>query len=107
MSVQQDSAPSRSWGLLGLLMAQAAMVHFNRVSISVVGSELFIREGTLTESEMGRVYTAYLVVYTLLMLPGGLLIDRFGPWKALLGMGLGSCLLVPLTGLAGMLPGLA
>ncbi|MFM7160360.1 MAG: MFS transporter, partial [Planctomycetaceae bacterium] len=105
--VKQYSDPSRSGGLLGLLMAQAAIVHFNRVRISVVGSELFIREGTLTESEMGRVYTAYLVVYTLLMLPGGLLIDRFGPWKALLGMGLGSCLLVPLTGLAGMLPGLA
>jgi sugar phosphate permease len=107
MALNREGAPGQSWGLLGLLMAQAAMVHFNRVSISVVGTELFIQQEQLTETQMGRVYTAYLVVYTLLMLPGGLLIDRLGPWKALLGMGIGSCLLVPLTGLAGLLPGLS
>lgn len=104
--------PSRSpnprrWSLLALLMLQAAMVHFNRGSMAVVGSELFTKTGWLSETEMGGVYTAYLVVYTLLMLPGGLLIDLWGPRRAMLAMGIGSCLLVPLTGLAGLIPGLS
>ncbi len=105
MDPADTRAAPRRWLLLALLMSQAAMVHFNRVSISVAGTELFIPEYGLTKTQMGAVYTAYLVAYTLLMLPGGWLIDAWGPRRALLWMGIGSCVLVPLTGLAGWIFG--
>ena len=50
---------------------------------------------------MGFVYSAYLLCYTICMMPGGWFIDRFGPWAALLGLGLGSTAFIALTGLVG------
>jgi MFS family permease len=50
---------------------------------------------------MGVVYFAFLLVYTLCMMPGGLFIDRFGPRAALLVMGFGSAFFVALTGVVG------
>src|SRR5690348_5349111 len=50
---------------------------------------------------MGLVYSAYLFVYTLLMIPGGWLIDRIGPRAALGLMGFLSAGLIVLTGLPG------
>ncbi len=55
----------------------------------------------IAETTMGWVYSAYLIVYTLLMTPGGLFIDRFGARRALLLQGFGSALFVLLTGLCG------
>lgn len=85
------------WKILVLLMATAGLCHFNRVSISAAGSEHIISEFSLEATQMGLVYSSYLFVYTLCMIPGGWLIDRFGPKKALLFVGLGSAILVPLT----------
>ena len=51
---------------------------------------------------MGRVYTAFLVFYTLAMLPGGWFIDRFGPRLALLLLGFSSAVFVALTGCVGL-----
>jgi MFS transporter, ACS family, D-galactonate transporter len=82
-------------------MGYAGLAHFNRVGISVAGSEVFIREYGISETSMGMVYTAFLIVYTLGMLPGGWLIDRIGSAKALalLGVSMGS--FVMLTGALG------
>ena len=62
-----------------LLMLVVACAHFNRVGIAVAGNELIKGEYQITPKMMGYVYSAFLVVYTLAMLPGGLLIDRFAP----------------------------
>jgi sugar phosphate permease len=86
-----------------LLMGFTFLGHFNRVSISVAGSERFISPDGLTKVEMGRVYSAFLLVYTIGMLPGGWLIDRLGPKFALTAMGLGMGLCVVLTGMLGWL----
>ncbi len=77
--------------------------HFNRVSIAVAGSEVFIGSNRLSEQEMGWVYTGFLVVYTLAMIPGGWVIDRWGPRRTLTGMGLGLGFFVMLTGALGKL----
>ncbi len=53
------------WLIVLLLMGYAGLAHFNRVGISVAGSEVFIREYGISKTNMGWVYTAFLIVYTL------------------------------------------
>src|SRR5438132_1092306 len=89
------------WLIVALLTGFAFLAHFNRVSISVAGNARFIGPGKLSEEQMGLVYSAFLLVYTIGMLPGGYLIDRIGPRRAMTGMGLGLGLGVALTGMAG------
>ena len=84
-----------------LLMGLAALAHLNRVGISVVGDEVFIRRMGIDPVDMGWVYTTFLIVYTLGMLPGGWLIDRIGPAGALALMGTGMGTLVVFTGALG------
>lgn len=93
------------WRLVLLLMLFAGLGHFNRVGISVAGSEVFIPRYQLSETRMGWVYTAFLIVYTLGMLPGGWLIDRIGSVRALTCYGLSMGLFVAATGLLGWLTG--
>jgi MFS family permease len=85
-----------------LLMLVVACAHFNRVGITVAGAERLIPEYGIDPDNMGLVYSAYLGVYTLAMLPGGLLIDRFGSRRALIGLAFGSALFVALTGAVGL-----
>src|SRR6516164_7874364 len=86
------------WSLVLLLMALAGLAHFNRIAISVAGDEVFIGAGGIRETRMGWVYTAFLIVYTLGMIPGGRLIDRLGPVRALAGLGLVMGTFAGLTG---------
>ena len=81
-----------------LLMLVVACGHFNRISISVIGSEQLIPKYGVTPDQMGLVYSAFLLFYTLAMLPGGWLIDRVGPRAALMLLGLGSAVFVGLSG---------
>lgn len=89
--------------LLALLMLQAALCHFGRVGMSVAGSERIMAEYALSETAMGAVYSAFLLAYTLCMVPGGWFIDRRGPHAALVVVGLGSAACAALTGAVGSL----
>ena len=89
------------WWLVLMLMGCAALAHFNRVGISVAGSEVFIKELGISETRMGWVYTTFLIVYTVGMLPGGWLIDRIGAAKSLTLLGLCMGTFVALTGTLG------
>ena len=103
-TVSETSLSSENrWRIVALLMAFAALGHFIRVGISVAGSEVFIPKIGLTETRMGWVYTAFLIVYTLGMLPGGWLIDRIGSPRALTIYGLAMGAFVVLTGTLGWL----
>jgi MFS transporter, ACS family, D-galactonate transporter len=51
---------------------------------------------------MGQVYSAYLLVYTIFMIPGGWLIDRYGTRAALGAMSVGAGICVMLTGAVGL-----
>lgn len=90
------------WRMVALLMAFSGMSYFNRISMSVAGTEQIMPEYGIDETRMGTVYSAFILTYTLCMTPGGLLIDVRGPRFALLVMGLGSGLFVALTGLIGL-----
>ncbi|MBM4067603.1 MAG: MFS transporter [Planctomycetes bacterium] len=91
------------WLIVCMLMGFTFLGHFNRVSISVAGNERFIGPNGMSNEQMGMVYSAFLLVYTICMLPGGWVIDRIGPRLALTGMGLGMGFCVILTGALGWL----
>ena len=90
------------WSIVLLLMALAGLAHFNRIAISVAGAEVFIGPGAISETRMGWVYTAFLIVYTLGMIPGGWLIDRIGSVRALAALGLVMGTFAGLTGVLGL-----
>ncbi len=94
------------WHIVALLVSYSFMTWFNRVSMSVAYDEQIKARYGITPEAMGYVYSAFLLAYTLCMTPGGWLIDRIGPWAALVLMGFGSALFGALTGIAGV-PALA
>src|SRR5262245_40868190 len=89
------------WRMLALLFAYSFMSWFNRVSMSVAGKQHLMKYYGISEDHMGIVYSALLFSYTICMTPGGWFVDRFGPWVALVIMGLGSALWGALTGMLG------
>ena len=89
------------WRIVAMLSGIVFLAHFNRVSISVAANAHFIGPDKLSEEQMGLVYSAFLLVYTVAMLPGGWLIDRIGPRRALTGMGLGLGFWAAMTGILG------
>jgi sugar phosphate permease len=89
------------WLIVALLVGFTFLAHFNRISISVAANAHFIGEGKLSKEDMGLVYSAFLLVYTALMLPGGWLLDRIGPYRAMAGMAIGLGVCTALTGALG------
>jgi sugar phosphate permease len=96
-------ATAVSWKVVLLLMAMAFMCHFNRISMPVAGTAKIMEEYDIDKVSMGMVYSCYLLIYTICMIPGGWLIDRKGAKFALAAMGLGSAVFVFLTGSIGLL----
>jgi MFS transporter, ACS family, D-galactonate transporter len=93
---------ARWGGTVLLLMLVVAMGHFNRISISVAGAERIIPQYGIAPKSMGTVYSAFLIIYTLAMLPGGWFIDRFGARAALVLLGFSATIFVALTGAVGI-----
>jgi MFS family permease len=90
------------WRIVPLLMVFVGLAHFNRVSISVAGAEQIIRPDFIADWQMGLVYSAFLLWYTVFMIPGGRFIDRFGPRAAWMVVGFASAAGAALTGAAGL-----
>ncbi|HEX4606681.1 MAG TPA: MFS transporter [Urbifossiella sp.] len=103
MSVPRPGAnpATARWLIVALLTGLVFLAHFNRVSISVAANAHFIGPEKLSEQQMGLVYSAFLFVYTLGMLPGGYALDRVGPRRALTAMGVGLGFWAALTGVLG------
>src|SRR6266403_2932098 len=93
----ETSRSSQRWLILALLMALCFISHFNRASMASAGDERFMNQFGITPEAMGWVYSAFLIVYTICMVPGGLFIDRFGPRAALMLMGFGTALFCAVT----------
>jgi MFS family permease len=93
----------RTLGIVALLMAIVSTGHFNRMSIATAGDARIMRQYEISPERMGAVYSALLFAYTLCMIPGGIVIDRFGAKAALAGLGFGSAFFVAMTGAAGLL----
>lgn len=90
--------------IVGLMLAFSVMTYFDRTIMSIAGPSI-MKEFKLSETQTGSVYSAFILSYALLMIPGGWLIDGFGPWRVLTGMGFTAGLFTALTALGGT-PGL-
>jgi len=102
MSGTGQAAPTQvRWRILCLLMGLCLISHVNRASMSVAGTDRIMEQYSISPTRMGVVYSTFLLVYSLCMIPGGLFIDRFGPRRALLVVGFGSALFGVMTGVMG------
>src|SRR6266511_4602111 len=84
-------------------MALCFISHLNRISMAVAGDERIMKQFSIAPEKMGVIYSAFLLVYTIGMIPGGFFIDRFGARAALMVVGFGSALFGTLTGMAGLI----
>jgi MFS family permease len=82
-------------------MALCFISHLNRISMAVAGDERIMKQFSIEPEKMGVIYSAFLLVYTICMIPGGFFIDRFGARTALMVVGFGSALFGALTGVMG------
>lgn len=68
------------WLLVAWMFVISAVAFLDRVNISIAGSSIE-RDFRLTHVQLGWVFSAFLLGYTLFQAPGGRLADRFGPRK--------------------------
>ena len=80
------------WHIVAMLMGLCLISHVNRASMSVAGTDRIMGQFSIDPVKMGAVYSAFLLIYSICMIPGGLFIDRFGPRRALMVVGFGSAL---------------
>ena len=83
-----------------VLVAQMAgfsvMSYFDRAIMSIAGPQI-MKEFDVSPTQMGSVYSAFILSYAILMIPGGRVVDRLGPRLTLLLMGLSAGGKGPLT----------
>ena len=91
------------WQIVAMLMALCAISHLNRASMAVAGTDRIMDQYGIDPVKMGSVYSAFLFVYSICMIPGGILIDRWGPRRALMLVGFSSAALGAFTGALGWL----
>ena len=91
---------SAQWNLILLMVAVSAVSYFDRTILSIASPGI-IKEFGISETEMGTIFSAYLMTYTILMAPAGAVVDRFGPRLVLGVAGLGAGLFTALTALCG------
>ena len=90
------------WHVVVLLMALCFISHMNRLGISIAADMRLMKQFDLTPTQMGAVYSTFLLVYTFFMIPGGWFIDRVGPRFALTVMGISTAAFCVLTGALGL-----
>jgi len=73
---------SGRWSFVGLLLVTATAGYLCRVNFSTAGV-LVMREFGLTQVQMGRIFSAFLLGYALCQIPAGMLADRWGARRVL------------------------
>jgi sugar phosphate permease len=100
-----DQQDRRRGTLIVLLMvALSTMSYFDRIIMSIAGPGI-LHEFSLSETQLGAIYSAFTLCYAFLMIPCGRGADRFGPRLMLTAMAVSSGILTALTSLGGK-PGL-
>ncbi len=97
-------SPSRvRWVILSLLLAISVVTYVDRVNISVTARQMMPALG-LTDLQMGKVFSAFVVGYALCQIPGGWLGDRWGARLVLMVALLWWSFFTALTAVAPVLP---
>ena len=100
----RDSSRRAEIVVVVLMIACSVMSYFDRTIMSIAGPRI-MKEFDLSETQMGSVYSAFVLSYAILMIPGGRVADRLGPRLTILLMNLSAALFTGLTALGGK-PGL-
>jgi ACS family glucarate transporter-like MFS transporter len=85
------------------MFALSAMSYIDRTAMSIAAPTI-IREFRLSETEMGTVFSAFILSYAVLMAPGGRLADRLGARLVLGLVSTGASLFTFLTAAVGRIP---
>ncbi|MGE0825909.1 MAG: MFS transporter [Candidatus Binatia bacterium] len=76
-------APTRTrWLIVGLIFCMGVLMFIDRVNISIA-AKYIMPEYNLTNVQMGSIFSAFVLGYAILQIPGGWLGDRFGPRRVL------------------------
>lgn len=98
------AAPSRvRWNILALVTLATGLTYLDRVNLSIAGNYIQSEMGFSAET-MGWIFSAFLLGYALMQVPGGWAGDRFGPRKVLAAAVLWWSAFTILTGLVPSLP---
>src|SRR5665647_798295 len=73
---------SKPWPIVTMLCATATAGYMCRVNVSTA-APLLMKEFGLSQIEMGRIFSAFLLGYALFQIPSGALADRFGARRIL------------------------
>ncbi|AOZ49504.1 MFS transporter [Chromobacterium vaccinii] len=76
-SPQQFKVPARRWRIGWLLGIGILVNYFDRISLSVAAPQLQ-QEFSLSNGELGLLFSAFFWSYALLQIPTGVILDRFG-----------------------------
>jgi ACS family glucarate transporter-like MFS transporter len=87
---------SARWYIVTMMVVLSITSYVDRTIISIAGPHI-IKEFGLSETQMGSIYSAFILSYALFMVPGGWLVDRLGPRLTLTAMGAGAALFTALT----------
>ena len=100
IAAEADAPTSTSKRLVLLLAAVASVGYVCRVAVTVVAPNMMADFG-LTQTQMGTVFSAFLVGYTLFQVPSGALADRVSARRIFLILCTGWGLLTALTAFVG------
>ena len=77
MSAGAQRIPRRRW-IIGVLLGVGILINYiDRINLSVAAPQLQ-KEFDLSPEELGLLFSAFFWSYSLLQVPGGLVLDRFG-----------------------------
>jgi ACS family glucarate transporter-like MFS transporter len=96
----RDSFGATQTSLVALMFAFSVMSYFDRTIMSIAGPEI-MKEFGIEPTQMGWVYSAFILGYAVFMIPGGDVADRLGPRNTLALMGLAAAFFTALTPLGG------
>jgi len=71
------------WLLVAWMFAISATAYLDRVNISIAGP-ILQKEFGLSNTQLGYVFSSFVIGYALFQVPGGRLVDRYGPRRTLL-----------------------
>lgn len=90
--------------VVALMIGFSVMSYFDRTIMSIAGPQI-MKEFGLSATQMGSIYSAFVLSYAIMMIPAGHVADRLGPRLTLLLMGLSAAMFTGLTAFGGK-PGL-
>ena len=71
------------WKMVALLSATATVGYICRVNVSTAGA-VMMTQFSLSQVNMGRIFSAFLLGYALFQIPSGILADKFGTRRVLM-----------------------